>query len=628
MASLGSSQASPFSGGQLDSWGVNSCNDGTFHGTVAQESTPVLTLPPPAPLASAHVVFFGHYGDVSALATQRGVSRQTLYREAHAVVRALDAQTQRPPDDDLRQRLTDLQTRLGEAERRLAAAVLWEDAQQAEFVATAQALGVSLTSTHCLLAVVLGAASPSRAALGRFARAAGRRAGAALRVLDAYSRGRAQQVAADEIFVGKKPVLMTVEQDSLCWLGGRLADSREGTEWAQEFRQLPAAAQVTCDRGQGLAKGLKLVNAERAQAGAAAIADQSDHFHPVRRAWQALRPVQREAEAALAAAARLQAAYDAAGRQGTRRPPAQGRALQRAWRQAEAAFDRWGARERALARLRAGLRLFTPEGELNTPERAAAEAQAALAEMAGPGLDKVARGLRPEAFTFLRRAHAQLAALTATPAAATPAAATPAAATPAAATPAAATPAAATPAAATPAAATPAAATPAAATPAAATPAPPLAGVPAAAALVRAAVRVQGLRARPELLAGEGPQARTLRGVLLAANVTLALAGEAGARAQTLVRRVLAGAWRASSLVEGLNSVVRMHQGRQKRLTQGLLDLKRLYWNLHEFRAGKRRKSSPYGRLGLALPKGSWWQLLQRPPEQLQQELFALNPAA
>jgi hypothetical protein len=156
----------------------------------------------------------------------------------------------------------------------------------------------------------------------------------------------------------------------------------------------------------------------------------------------------------------------------------------------------------------------------------------------------------------------------------------------------------------------------------------PLAGVPAAEALVRAAVRVEGLGAQPEALAGEGPRARALRGVLLAAGLVLTLAGEAGKQARALVRGVLGGAWRASSLVEGLNSVLRMHQGRQKRLTQGLLDLKRLHWNLHEFRAGKRKKSSPYRRLGLVLPTGSWWDLLRRPPEQLRQELSALNPAA
>jgi hypothetical protein len=71
-----------------------------------------------------------------------------------------------------------------------------------------------------------------------------------------------------------------------------------------------------------------------------------------------------------------------------------------------------------------------------------------------------------------------------------------------------------------------------------------------------------------------------------------------------------------------------MHQRRQKRLTQGLLDIQRLYWNMHTFRAGKRKESSPYRRLGLALPEGRWWALLKLTPEQLQQELSALNPAA
>jgi hypothetical protein len=71
-----------------------------------------------------------------------------------------------------------------------------------------------------------------------------------------------------------------------------------------------------------------------------------------------------------------------------------------------------------------------------------------------------------------------------------------------------------------------------------------------------------------------------------------------------------------------------MHQGRQKRLTQGLLDLKRLYWNLHVFAAGRRKGQSPYGRLGVVVPEGIWWELLHKPPEQLRQELSALNPAA
>jgi hypothetical protein len=71
-----------------------------------------------------------------------------------------------------------------------------------------------------------------------------------------------------------------------------------------------------------------------------------------------------------------------------------------------------------------------------------------------------------------------------------------------------------------------------------------------------------------------------------------------------------------------------MQQRRQKRLTQELLDRKRLYWNMHVFGAGQRKGSSPYGRLGVALPKGGWWQLLQRGPEQLRQELGQPEPAA
>jgi len=71
-----------------------------------------------------------------------------------------------------------------------------------------------------------------------------------------------------------------------------------------------------------------------------------------------------------------------------------------------------------------------------------------------------------------------------------------------------------------------------------------------------------------------------------------------------------------------------MHQRRQKRLTQGLLDIQRLYWNVHAFWAGKRKGAGPYCRLGIVLPEGGWWNLLKLAPEQLQQKLSALNAAA
>ncbi len=116
-----------------------------------------------------------------------------------------------------------------------------------------------------------------------------------------------------------------------------------------------------------------------------------------------------------------------------------------------------------------------------------------------------------------------------------------------------------------------------------------------------AAVQAEGLRQRPEGLHGEGLSAATLRGVLLATSPVLALAGAEGAEAVARVGNVLRQAWRASSLVECLNGVARMQQSRHRRMTPGLLALKRLYWNCRVFRTGRRRKQTPYGLLlGLA----------------------------
>ena len=79
------------------------------------------------------------------------------------------------------------------------------------------------------------------------------------------------------------------------------------------------------------------------------------------------------------------------------------------------------------------------------------------------------------------------------------------------------------------------------------------------------------------------------------------------------VARVLRQAVRASSAVECLNSVLRMHQSRHRTVTQGLLDLKRLYWNCRTFREGKRRGRCPYEHLGLKLPSYRFWDLLGMP---------------
>jgi hypothetical protein len=121
-----------------------------------------------------------------------------------------------------------------------------------------------------------------------------------------------------------------------------------------------------------------------------------------------------------------------------------------------------------------------------------------------------------------------------------------------------------------------------------------------------------------------------------AANPMVALMGQV-ARQQRLtepeqgsydaVAAVLGDTVRASSAVECMNSVLRMHQSRHRRMTQPMLDLKRLYWNCHRFGDGPRKKACPYQVLGLDLPTFDFWKLLQTDPKELAQRLSTARNA-
>ena len=62
-------------------------------------------------------------------------------------------------------------------------------------------------------------------------------------------------------------------------------------------------------------------------------------------------------------------------------------------------------------------------------------------------------------------------------------------------------------------------------------------------------------------------------------------------------------------------------------MSQGLLDLKRLYWNLRRFRTGRRKDQTPYGLLGLKLPDLSFGEFLKLTPEGLRKILSATEDA-
>jgi hypothetical protein len=536
-----------------------------------QKSTPMLSLPPQLRIANAAAVLDGPHGAVTRRAFQQGLSRQALYRDTQRILQALDGQHAAQQLQGLRVQIAELRRCLSELRAVLDTAVFLDKDCLAAFASTAQAEGVSLPVARRLLSPLLaqpnaaGSAPqlrlPSVAQLGRWSRVAAGRAAALLEVLDEFSRPCVQQAAADEIFFGKKPCLMVVEQHSLCWVSGRLAERRDGTEWAKEFRQLPKLRQTTQDGGSGLAKGLATVNEERQKAGRAAVAAQDDHFNVLREGTRALRQMR-------GSVARWIDKADKADRKAAQkeRRTGDGRgkgAAAKAWRRAERAMDAWSAAEQAWAEVVAALRLFTPQGALNTRVRTEAALQAALPHLSGPPWSKVRRLLqRPQLLTFLDKAQEGLSCL------------------------------------------------------------------PVAEELLAAALRVEGLRRQPEELQGEGVSAAALRGVLLAAGLVLSLAGVAGAQASALVRGTLRGVWRASSLVECINSVARMQQGRHRKMTQGLLDLKRLYWNCRAFRTGHRRRKSPYELQGLALPTRDWWELLRLTPEQLRRQLQVANNTA
>ena len=512
-------------------------------------------------IGSAYFVTCGHYGDVTRFARQHGVSRQWVYREARQVTARVDGTHTQPTLERLRHDNAALRERVAQLEKRLAVAVVLDPEKQAELATVGQACGVTLEQCHTLVDFLVPGDALSVATLGRRTQAAGKKAGALLAVFDAYTRPLVRDGAADEIYVSD-PVLMVVEQESLCWVSGRLSAEVTGEAWSQEFAQLPNLEQLARDGGLGLAKGVALENAQRQEHNQEPMVDQGDHFHATRHGGVGLRKAQARASKALAEAEAAQKALDTCARRGQAQTVPASRAYQ-AWQKAERAMDAWTGTERAWQQAKDALLLVTPEGELNARAKAEAVLAQTLPQLPDSDFAKAKRQLQqPEMLNYLDRAQERLRQL------------------------------------------------------------------PFAEAVTQAAVQQEALRRRPELLKGESRKAAALRGVMLLCAVVLSKAAE-GPQAVAAVREIIRRAYRASSLVECINSVLRMHQAQHRKMTQGLLDLKRLYWNCHTFRTGRRRGTTPYQRLGVAWPEGlRWSDVLKLTPEQLRNKLSTANKAA
>jgi hypothetical protein len=133
--------------------------------------------------------------------------------------------------------------------------------------------------------------------------------------------------------------------------------------------------------------------------------------------------------------------------------------------------------------------------------------------------------------------------------------------------------------------------------------------------VLSALLDLEGLRRQPWRLSAE------TRAWALARTVQLTKASPDWQEDASRVRAVFRGVWRASSLVECVNSVARMQQARHRKMTQGLMDLKRLYWNRRLFRTGHRKGKTPYSLLGLKLPEMSFGEFLKLTPDELREQL-------
>jgi hypothetical protein len=520
-------------------------------------------------IGNAAAALTGRHGAVSQQAHTVACSRQTVYDHAAKVQQALlDAHRPGPSRAALLQEVQQLRDENRQLWQWLEHTIDCAPDKRRQFTVTAAAMGLSLQQTLTLLALLLPARLlPSRPTLGRWVRRSAQRAHRLLQRLDRACQHLVVCLCLDEIFLHRQPVLMGVEPHSFAWVLGQRSSDRSGPTWAQALAAWPHVEDIAADGGSGIELGLRLTAGKR----------------------------QEQARHAQGETVALRVRLDLFH---IRRDGA--RVLRLLWAQAEARWEEAEHLDRAKAR-------FDRSGgdgrhfKQNTLSKAWAVAVAAF-ELAQQQEQAWARAVaalqvfRPDGPLNDRAwAESELCAAAAV-----------------------------------------------------------LSG-PRWAKVRRMLLDPRALtfleRLHEELAAVEPcperrealaalwrwqrerrSEARGATAQAVLAEVWPALVrrclGENWETAYRRVSRVLRRVVRASSAVECVNSVVRMHQARHRRLTQELLDLKRLYWNCRSFVGGKRRGACPYAHLGLKLPTYDPWVLLQMEPKELEQQLSSSRLAA
>jgi len=517
------------------------------------------TIPFVAWIANAAARWTGSHGAVTTTAQQTGCSRQCVYDHAQKVLAAVEAQHGGGPTREELIPQDDLLRREN--------AQLWDwlfqtiefpPAKQQQFAVTATAMGLSLNQTLALLALLLGpAACPGRSTVHRWVRAAAAAAGRVLKRLDQAAKTLIVVGCLDEIFFRRRPVLVGVEPHSMVWFLGKKADNCQGATWLEALKPFSSLRRVISDAGSGLQAGVAALQKDRR-----AHPSESVPLETGLDVFHTKQEANRVLTTLWNRVERLWEQAEAASRAAAW-ADRQGRDGRGPARTARYAWKRVTAAFRRYEQAETAWNCAAPALNVFRPDgqlndRSWAQAQIAAAL---PGLSG------PE-WSKVRRLLQDEAALTFLDRLHRE-----------------------------------------------------LSQLDLAAELRDALVHLWWLRrqrshgSNPQVRGGYSAVAPLLQQLLcqrLAPNWR-----ESYRRVATVLFQTV----RASGAVECMNSVLRMHQSRHRTLTQGMLDLKRLYWNTRAFLGGKRKARCPYEHLGLPLPRYDFWGWLQ---DELHS---AVNPA-
>jgi hypothetical protein len=522
----------------------------------------MLTFPVEEWIGNAAVVLSGVWGAVTRRSEQSGYSRTAMYQHAERVVQAVaNEQAGGMSYEEL----------WAENERLKAEnEALWQvwseveelsECKQRELASAGSAMGLSLSQLVILLAIVLPhRLVPSRATVGRWIQQSAQQSRGILEVLDRACQGLVLVLCLDEIFFHRDPILMGVEPTSWAWLAGQRGPDRSGESWCEVMKPWPNLEHVIADGGQGLERGVKLANEARRQA----QEPEAEPPAPITMGLDVFH-TQREVERVLQHLwNRVECQIEAAVKADAKREQAKRRGQ-----------DPRGVAGHAGRAWRQAERLFD---EAVQAQEAVEQIKEALGwfdasghlyarEPAQAQLHEAMQRLQGDCWKKAKRMLSDARTLSHVDRLHEQ-----------------------------------------------------LRSAIAEPMLRDALVHVWYLLRRQKQAEGDD---RVHRSQLVA--MACVLCGRLcpdWKASYVKVDELLSQAVRASSAVEGVNSVVRMHQGRHRHVSQGMLDLKRLYWNCRAFEGGKRKGRSPYELLGLKLPTLDWWQLLQMDPQELEQKLL------